>query len=879
MLGALLFVASLAAQEPARAGPRLALVPDSPSGAAPVALAEIENDLGAALAPGWIQVTIPLRDGAPSPEGDVFAGPLRDGLAAWRLVDGKPADGPFLVQLDVLARRPPLVLESGQTFFLPHALLAAWDAEIAPGTNRFAFYTAPPAARAPYEHPKVPEGAEDELVFLSALRVECVGPLGELYVARPFALPRSRGSRGAVLSRRSGAVLSRWSGAAVALPEEGAGEALPHALLIRAFAEWDCAERFGRIEIALCNGFTGQREAGGWNDGDSYTPLAATSTLFLERVELILPEAGWIARQEGPEPGRRPHDEEPGDLRVPIVAAGEGEVVPFAPGAFVVRSFVLARSEDAVRAEQRSRLPCVAVVRPARDERGEELASWRTVGWIAGIPVSTTGLAGEDKKKIAARLSRALARRIANPVNERAGGAREHVALGTLELEGMTLGGSTSGGYGIGTVAPDLYDAVRAGSADALRLLGVRWRDLSDRADCVWLNALEPDGRFGEPWLPSYGLARGEDEAARAPLSSGPLNFDVAPAPYRHASFWDFGRRRFEALPAWRRHEEAGLERLSADTSPWRRKRPHDWQHASRDWPALGAAWILGSPSARLFVRSLALAGAQARTLVPRGPPSKDEPFGKPMTGFTLLAAENQVELLGPGRGGSGAGRALGWILWAQAAGAWLAEDLREIELLDLHLRRETALLRRSLIEPWGVPEVFPPGGRTSFPLQGGAPDESAQVWHLQGWEMAITAYGLLAARHRLENAQDPESRRLATEAGEVIHAIGRFHIHLTWDEASGRPSKMIAIGPAGRERPERFPPPGEPILVELGGRTREVVPRLAVDSFYAQDLAALLAAETGDEVAAQRARALAGEYGIAMGQLRLWLEEEGILD
>jgi hypothetical protein len=866
MLGALLFAASLAAQEPARAGPRLATVPDSPEGAAPMALAEIENDLGAALAPGWIQATIPLDGATRSEDIGGLAWPLLDGLVAWRIIDGKPTEGPFEVQLDRLANHPPVELQDGRAFLPPLAVLAAWDAELAPGTNRFALYEAPAA----HVVLKRPEGIEGSLAFLSSLRIECVGPLGERYLARPFASPGSL---------RGGIVLFRWSGAAVALPDEGADEALPHALLIRAFAEWDASEKLGRIEIALCNGFTGQREAGGWNDGGSYTPMAATSTLFLERVDLILPEAGWLARQEGPEPGRRPHDADPGDQRVPIVAAGEGEVVPFAPGAFVVRSFVLARSEDAARAEQRSRLPCVAVVRPARDERGKELASWRTVGWIAGIPVSTTGLAGEDGKKIAARLSRSLARRIANPANERAGGAREHVALGTLELEGMTLGGSTTGGYGIGTVAPDLYDAVRAGSADSLRLLGVRWRDLADRADCVWLNALEQDGRFGEPWLASYGLERGEDDAVRAPLSSGPLNFDVAPAPYRHASFWDFGRRRFESLPAWKRHEEAGLERLPADASPWRRKRPHDWQHASRDWPALGAAWILGSPSARLFVRSLALAGAQARTVVPRGPPSKDEPFGKPMTGFTLLAAENQVELLGPGRGGSGAGRALGWILWAQAAGAWLAEDEREIALLDLHLRRETALLRRALIEPWGVPEAFPPGGRTSFPLRDGTPGESVQVWHLQGWEMAITAYGLLAARHRLESGQDPESRRLASEASEVIHAIGRFHIHLTWDEASGRPSKMIAIGPASRERPERFAPPGEPILIEIGGRTREVVPRVAADSFYAQDLAALLAAETGDKLAAERARALAGEYGIAMGQLRLWLEEEGLLE
>ena len=183
----------------------------------------------------------------------------------------------------------------------------------------------------------------------------------------------------------------------------------------------------------------------------------------------------------------------------------------------------------------------------------------------------------------------------------------------------------------------------------------------------------------------------------------------------------------------------------------------------------------------------------------------------------------------------------------------------------------EVRLLHRARVPGWGVPEVFSPRGRVTFPLDGGG---RTQAWFAKSWEMAITAYGVLAVRSYWETSEVERYRRGVELATEVVHDAARFNVHLAWNESAGAPWTYVALAAPGHRREDGFAEPGETLLVDGRAVTRTA----GVDAYYVQDLAALMAVEAGDEVAARRVRGLDPHYGASMGQLRWWYEEQGLL-
>jgi hypothetical protein len=833
----LALLASLCAPQ---AAPALPVVPDGRRGEAPLALMRAER--GGADPRGWVQFTLPWR-GAPPP-GGMVARRWRPSRA--QQVPGADAlEGEFEVQLDLLARAGDgsLGLESSA-----RAYLATFRDPKPQAEGMYVLYArtspAPPAA-------PLPESAQ----ALRELAVVCSGPGGERYRARPFAHARLTSA---------GPVLLRGEGAEVAWAEEGGPHGappLPHGPLVLGFFECTAAGDLARVEVLLGNGFVSQASDSGWGAGQDFDPQAASSTLYLGSASLEPPETLRAGREAplGSSDGRAMGAQRLTILSAPLGRPGEPrDWLPLESGACVVRSFSLAPATD--RSEFHRAARCVGVVQPALDARGRELASWRQGGPLAGLPLSVRSPRARAGAEIGGDLAAAWHARAQ-------AGDQEFERLAGLELERATLYGTTSGGGGIGSAWPEFYDALRCGSAAGLALLEQRWRDLSDRADCLWINTRQGAPRFGEPWSPRAGL---RSDQICAPEGVPPLNFDVSPSPYLHAGFFDFNRARFEATPGYQAHLAAAGEPGPRLRWVLENKFPHDWQHASRYWPAFAAAWVLGSPSARTFVRGLGLAAAQARSLVPCEPSSAAHPGGKPPSGFSLLAAREAVDALGPGRGGAGAGRALAWILWIQANALPLMERGDERELLLEQLRAEVELLARARIPEWGALGVTPPDGKWRFPRKDAAPGESAGAWYVQTWEMALMGYGLWAARAALLESGVEGDLELAESARGLMLDQARFHLLTAWNEAAGVPFAHLALAPEGGGYPERFPPLEEDIGLVRG---------MGGDAYYAQDLAALLAAEGGDFTALERLQGLDPAYGESMGQLRAWLAEMGRLE
>ncbi len=850
-------------------------LPDDERGQAPRALFVVRHDDPRSLTGAWIQATLPIA-------GTIESAEIERGWVARRVEHGALTETPYLAQLDVFARGPASSAGPDPQR-KPQAVLCAVDTPLTAGENWFALYP-----KTPREAASATALTAPALTLAGALReleVRCIGPLGEVYAARPLEKARLDSA---------GPVLWRGEGWAVARTSDGdagpdAQSLLPHGPLVRGYFELKRSGDLARLELVLCNGFTAQSDDGDFGRAESFDPRLASATTYLRSVEIVFPDRIALS-SEGPD--RRIEALSADELRGPAGSTHlawlglrePNEWLALAPGAFIARAFVASSSAGAARGElaRRAAAQTIGVAAPAYDAREHELPSWRTHALLAGIPVSARHPRGLTPAALEQEQRRALADRLAQ--SQATGGEGRYMLFGGLELQRSTLYGTSTGGEDIGSAPAELYDLVRSPSSAALRLLNVRWRDLSDRADCVWFN-LHPDSeRCGEPWLATHGLADPSSRAGYRPVRGLPLNFDVAPEPVLANGYFDFHRRAFEALPAYQEHLARRGE--LGERSRWlaENKFPHDWQHAARYWPAFGAAWILGSPSARTFCRALALSALQARNPVPRAAASEASPYGEPATWFTLLAAKHRLHHWGAGHGGSGAGRGLAWILWCQTNALALIEREDEFTALERNLREEIAVIAATMIRKLGVCEVFAPEDKWTFPLEDGS--RSVRAWYVQPWQMGLTAYGLLGAREWFARSAAPGDDERVQAATKSALELAHFALDSAWPLEHKEPfthyalaSEDAPVSPTRRGQVESWPELRAPLFFGRGAERRQIVRGFGADHFYAMDLAAFLHAEGGDVLPLARLSGFDRSYGESFAQLWAWLGEAGRLE